>query len=150
MRPTDGRFSLWPLGLIGFFLVLALVSITPVKRLNEKPPSDFLWLRTTAGKPNVDLARQYWNTAGKVLQWRYHPTDPLPAEPPDDFRPTTADGNSPAAFDHAARRAYWHELRGEWLTPDNWHTSYTIDAMWMWRDLSSIWGDLVNFVKHSS
>lgn len=138
MRPSDGKFNLWPFAVIGFFAVLVLVSITPVTRLNATPPADFLQLPVASGKANPELARQYWDTANRVLQRRYRRTDSLPAEPPAEFFPANADQNAVRSVNKAARRAYWRKLRGEWLNADNWHSSYTIDALWLWRDLQSV------------
>jgi len=147
MRPTDGRFSLWPIGVVAFFVVLALVSISPVTRLNAEPPSEFLGLRTGARKSDTVLARQYWANACNVIQWRYRQTEPLPAQTPAEFRPASSDETAAGSEDPAARRAYWEKLREEWLQPDNWHRSYTIDVMWIWRTLQSVWKDVSGMVR---
>ena len=133
MRPSDGRISLWPLGVIGFILVLLVACITIVVRLNSAPPKDFVELRATAKGPNAAEAKRYWDSAVEAIQLKYSRTSALPAQMPPEFAP----GNGKA--DAAARQAYWAKLREEWLKSDNWHTTVTFDASWIMNDFQSVW-----------
>ena len=133
MRPSDGRISLWPLGVIGAIAVLAVASFTNVMRLNATPPKDFAAVRVTAKGADATEAQRYWDAAVEVIQVRYSRTSALPAEPPAEFAP--ANGRSNAA----ARQAYWGKLREEWLKADNWHRTVTFDITWIWHDAESVW-----------
>ena len=133
MRPSDGRISLWPIGVVGFILVLAVASVTQVVRLNSTPPKDFVNLRATAKGPNAAEAKRYWDTAVEVIQLRYSRTSALPVQAPAEFAP--ADGK----FDGASRQAYWAKLREEWLKSENWHNSLSFDVSWMLNDVSAVW-----------
>ena len=133
MRPSDGRISLWPLGVIGVLIVLGVASVTTVMRLNSVPPKEFTTVRATAKGANAAEAQRYWDAAVQVIQLRYSRTSVLPAQPPAEFAP--ADGKSNAA----ARQAYWEKLRQEWLKADNWHKTVTFDVTWIWHDAESVW-----------
>ena len=133
MRPSDGKISLWPMAVIGFIVVLAVASVTPVVRLNTTPPRDFLDLRATAKGPNAAEAQRYWDTAVQVIQWRYDRTSVLPLQPPAEF------AHSDARSDNTARQAYWAKLREEWLKADNWHKTITVNISWMLNDAESVW-----------
>ncbi len=133
MRPSDGAISLWPLAVIGFIVVLAAASVTPVARLNTKAPKDFQDLRATAKGPNAAEAQRYWDTAVNVIQWRYDHTAALPTQPPAEFAP--GDGRSA----NAARQAYWAKLREEWLQADNWHKTVTVNITWILNDVQAVW-----------
>ncbi len=133
MRPSEGRINLWPLAVIGFIVILAVASVTPVMRLNSTPPPDFVAVRATAKGPNTAEAQRYWDAAVQVIQWRYDRTGALPPQAPREFGPT--DGKT----DDAARAAYWAKLRQEWLDADNWHKTITFDLTWMLHDLESVW-----------
>ena len=133
MRPSHGRISLWPIGVIGAIVVLAVASVTTVVRLNSAPPKEFVSVRATAKGANPAAAQSYWDNAVQVIQWRYDRTSVLPVQPPAEFSPM--DGKA----DGIARQAYWAKLREEWLKADNWHKTVTFDVTWMWHDAQSIW-----------
>src|SRR6266516_4460534 len=101
MRPSDGRISLWPLGVIGFIVVLLVACVTVVVRLNTAPPKEFAELRATAKGPNAAEAKRYWDNAVQVIQLKYGRTSALPTQPPPEVVP----GDRKA--EAAARQAYW-------------------------------------------
>jgi hypothetical protein len=138
MRPDDGRLSLWPVAVIGFFAILAAASITPVVRLNSNPPADFVSLPATAKGANPKQAAGYWETAVQVIQWRFLRTERLPEQVPPDFTlgDTTADRMS--ADEQAARAAYWSKLRQDWMKAENWHKTIEFDANWMIDDARAV------------
>jgi hypothetical protein len=146
MRPSEGKFDIWPLAVIGFIVVLVVASINPVVRLNSEPPSNFVGLEVRSGKPDPVLAKQYWECSRKVLQWKYHRTDSLPLTPPSDFQPVTDEGTV-RAQSGSVRRAYWKSLRAEWHKSENWHTHYTLDVSWTWRNLQSLWNGAEDFFR---
>jgi hypothetical protein len=139
MRPNDGRISLWPIGVIGFIVILAVASVSPVERLNSSPPADFVALRVSARGGDPPEAAQYWDVAVQVIQWRYNRTSPLPEQAPPEFSP--ADGSAQSA----ARLAYWAKLREDWLRADNWHRTLSIDFSWMRHDAQSVWQGFHDF-----
>jgi hypothetical protein len=141
MRPSDGRTNLWPLAVIGFIVILAVASITPVVRLNATPPPDFAALRVAGQRPNAAEAARYWDAAVQVIQWKYDRTAALPAKVPAEFSPANGKTES------AARQAYWDKLREEWLRADNWHRTVDFDLSWMIHGAESIWRELRGFVQ---
>lgn len=146
MRPSDGGFDIWPFAVIGFILVLVVASVTPVVRLNPQPPASFVRLGVHAGKPDEALARQYWDTSVKIIQWKYRRTDSLPTTPPAEFQPTSQEGTF-RAQNASVRRAYWRSFRGEWLKRENWHKTYSVDIAGIWNNLVSVWNGAVNFFQ---
>jgi len=146
MRPTDGKFDIWPFAVFGIIVVLVVVSVTPVVRLNSEPPSQFVQLGVRSGEPDEALAFRYWETCVKVIQWKYRHTDALPAAPPAEFQPADDSGRF-RAQKAAARWEYWRVFRGEWLKQENWHTSYTVDVSWAWRNLQWFWKATTDFFR---
>jgi hypothetical protein len=146
MRPTDGGFDIWPFAVVGFIAVLVVVSITPVARLNSEPPERFVQFGVHSGKPDEALAGRYWKTCVKVIQWKYRHTDALPLAPPADFQPADDSGGF-REQNAAVRWAYWRSFRGEWLKQENWHTSYTVDVTWVWRNLQWVWKGTTDFFR---
>jgi hypothetical protein len=138
MRPDDGRLNLWPVAVIGFFAVLAAASITPVVRLNSKPPADFVAPRANAKGANSKEAAGYWETAVEVIQWRYLRTEQLPEKVPVDFALGNANPNASTPEEQAARAAYWSKLRQEWLRSENWHKTVNFDANWLLEDARAV------------
>lgn len=147
MRPSDGKISLWPVGVIGFIVVLAAASITPIVRLNAEAPSDFVAPRASIKDSSAALSTGYWNAAVNVIQWKYSRTSALPEQAPADFSLSDAAGNARHGEDESERHAYWAKLREEWLRADNWHTTYSFDLLWMVRDFQSLWRVLENFAS---
>ena len=141
MRPSEGRMNLWPLAVIGFIVVLAVASITPVVRLNGTPPPDFVALRATGKGPNAAEAARYWDAAVQVIQWKYERTGMLPVQVPAEFSP--ANGRT----DSAARQAYWAKLREEWLKADNWHRTLDFDVSWLINGAESVWRGVRDFAQ---
>jgi hypothetical protein len=142
MRPTDGRTSLWPVGVVAVIVILSVASITPIVRLNTAPPSDFVALRSPAKGSDATKAAGYWEAAVSVIQWKYSRASALPEQVPADFRLAETSGDS-----QAARAAYWTKLREEWLKADNWHTTVNFDLSWMIRDIQALLRAVTNFVR---
>jgi hypothetical protein len=147
MRPSDGRYSLWPVGVLAFIVVIAAASITPIVRLNSTPPSDFAALRATASRPDAAAAAGYWESAVSVIQWKYNRTSPLPEQAPAEFRLGDDSGKAATGVDRTARTAYWAKLREEWLKAENWHRTISFDLMWAVRDAQSLWHAIAGFVQ---
>jgi hypothetical protein len=137
MRPDDGKFSLWPIAVVGFLAILAVASVTPVVRLNSSAPPDFAAVRAHGTSPNPAEAQAYWRTAADVLQWKYDRTTALPAAIPSEF--TLADGTHNRPEEQAARAAYWGKLRQEWLKSENWHKTVDFNASWIPNTVESVW-----------
>ena len=133
MRPSDGRMSLWPAAVIVFIAVVSVSLITPTVRLKAEPPSDFVVLRASDKAPNARIAKEYWDVAVDVIQWKYPRTSNLPEQAPADFRPI---GDTGTAARSEERAAYWQKLREDWLKADNWSTSYSVDFGLPFRELS--------------
>jgi len=145
MRPDDGRLNLWPVAVIVFLAILGVGSITPVVRLDSSPPKDFLTLRTNAKGSNAEEAKGYWETAVKVLQWKYDRTRPLPEQPPQEFTlGTTNYTDSPQ--EQAARSLYWTKLRQEWVKAENWHRTIDFSVSWIIADLQWVSQGIHDFI----
>ena len=144
MRPNEGRFSLWPLGVIGLIVVLTLASTEIVSRLNSSPPADFVALRVNAKGSNAASAAAYWDTAVEVIQLKYLRTASLPVEPPAEFR--LGDDAGKTGKDEAARLAYWAKLREEWMRAESWHTTVKFDPSWIYHDLQAVWREADAFI----
>jgi hypothetical protein len=147
MRPSDGKISIWPVGVIGLIVLLGVVSVTRIVRLNSEPPSDFVALRASTKGANSALAAGYWDAAVKVIQWKNERTSGLPEQAPADFR-LAGDASKANGEDRAARLAYWAKLREEWLKAENWHTTYSFDLSWMVRDAQSVWRAALTFFSN--
>jgi len=147
MRPSDGRFKLWPAAVILIVFVFAAVSTTPTVKLNSTPPADFVVLRGSAAGPEAALAKGYWEVTTRVIQLKYSRTTALPAEAPAEFRLVDGTGKPTKVEDQAARAAYWTKVRMEWLKPDNWHTSYGIDWEWPVRNAKDCSRAIMQFIN---
>ena len=147
MRPSDGRFSIWPMAVILIVLVFAALSITTTVKLNNAPPSDFVGLRASAAGPKAALAGGYWEVAARVIQWKYSRASNLPPQAPQEFMLADRSGKPDKLEDQAARAAYWTKLREEWLKPDNWHTSYSVDWGWPVRTAKDFSRAIMHFVN---
>jgi hypothetical protein len=149
MRPSDGRFSLWPAAIIGIVLLIAALSITPAVQLKSAPPSDFAALRPPAALPKTALAGGYWEVATRVIQWKYSRTSPLPAQVPADFKLAAGNGKPDRIEDQGTRAAYWAKLREEWLRPENWHTTYGVDLTWPVKNARNLSRMVMQFIHQS-
>jgi len=138
MRPSDGRFSLWPVAILIMLGIIGAFSIKPTVKLKVDPPPDFLALHASTA-PKASIASEYWHVAERVIQWKYNRTAALPEQMPEEFvRP--ADVDKPlSAEDRAARVAYWEKLREEWLRPESWRTVYSIDIGWFVSGCQTAW-----------
>lgn len=137
MRPSDGRLSLWPVGVVLFIALVIVVSTQATMKLNEKAPTDFLSLRATE-KPTPTTAGAYWKIAVNVIQWKYSRTSELPQQAPSDFNLAPSADRTISTEDRGMRAAYWAKLREEWMRPENWHTTYQFSLDWVVRDLDSL------------
>jgi hypothetical protein len=149
MRPSDGRISLWPVAVILVVVGLAALSITSTVKLNTVPPSDFVALRASAAGPKATLAGQYWEVAAHVIQWKYNRTSALPEQVPAEFTLADTAGKATKIEDQAARGVYWAKLREEWLSRDNWHTSYAVDLLWPIRNAKSLSHSIHEFINQT-
>jgi hypothetical protein len=141
MRPSEGRIRLWPLAMIASVLLLAGLSVTPSVKLNPVPPSDFV----SGVRSKPALVQGYWETAVRVIQWKYSRASPLPEQVPADFRLAGAANLE----DRAACAAYWAKLREEWLRPENWHTTYYVDLGWPLRAARNLSNGIMRFIDQT-
>lgn len=149
MRPSTGRISLWPVAVIGFVLVLAVLSIKPTLTLKAGPPSDFVRVSASAAAPRAALAPEYWGVAVRVIQWKYNRSTVLPEQVPEEFRLVHVGGQAAIVEDSAARIAYWAKLRVEWLKPENWETVYDLDLSWPERGAQELSRDVLHFIQQT-
>jgi len=134
---------------IGFVLVLAALSITPTLKLKSEPPSDFVAQRASGTAAKDTAAAAYWEVAVRVIQWKYNRGTSLPEQVPEEFRLAADNGQAARTEDHAARAAYWAKLREEWLRPESWHTSISLDLSWPVRNAKSMSHDVLEFIHQS-
>ena len=144
MRPSEGRYSLWPVAVFLVVLVLAALSITPTVEFNNAPPSDFVPLHASDAGPKAALAGGYWEVAARVIQWKYSRTSSLPVQAPAEFAMSTSKPDK--SEDQVARTVYWVKLREEWLRPENWHTAYVVDLSWPERNAKSFSRAIKQFI----
>ncbi len=149
MRPSDGRYSLWPVGVTLFVLLTAVVSVQPTVKLNSSPPADFIALRASVTQSKTTTAEAYWNVASSVIQWKYSRTAELPEQLPAEFKLPEETSKSGSGEDRAIRAAYWAKLREEWIRPDNWHTAYSFSLTWVFRDLESLRRGFMSLIDHN-
>lgn len=120
-----------------------LVSVRPVMRLRNTPPSDFLVGTSKANATSVrgqeHIGRSYWGLATEFVSREYSFGDSLPDSPPRDF--TDASGN-----DATTRDLYWRRLRRVWNEPGVWARSYQLDTRWIY----SLLGSLGRVVKYNA
>jgi len=88
--------------------------------------------------PEKEIAQGYWNCALIAIQRKYSTgsSSALPADPPNEFRITTADLGTEVNSD-AVRRRYWHKLRHVWNEKETWVTSYEWSFTWMTNPVSA-------------
>ncbi len=124
----------WWVAIISAAVVVALMTFAPQRRLRLEPPGEFLALQSpTRHQPDEQLARAYWNSASRSLQWKFSYGAPLPETPPPEFQPLSEAGtgvwlNEPP---DAVRKAYWDGMRKAWLAPGSWHTVYEARFSWL-------------------
>ncbi len=149
MRPSDGRYSLWPLGVTLFILLIVVVSVQPSVKLNTSPPADFVALRASDTQSKDTIAKGYWNVAVNVIQWKYSRTAELPEQVPADFKVPDGTNKRASVEERAIRAAYWAKLRDEWIRPDNWHTAYSFNFRWIFHDLESLRRAIITLLDHT-
>jgi len=116
---------------VGF---VAYASTRPTYRLRVDMPSEFLdapasWppeKRATEDK----VARAYWYCVLTVIQPKYSFGDPLPLNPPAEFKIITPD-LAEGATDTDTRLDYWHRLQHIWYLAGTWRKEQRWNFQWL-------------------
>ena len=116
---------------IGFFVYLLT---RPTLRLRVDLPPDFLAASDSSPQEKQateeKVARAYWYCVVTVIQRKYKFGDPLPLNPPPEFRiimPNLPKG----AADPDTRLRYWHRLQHIWYLPSTWRKESGWDLHWL-------------------
>lgn len=113
-------------------LVLVIfISYRPKYRLRPDMPAAFFPVAAAIDKNGIQnrIAREYWESARRDVQWKYPHGYTLPDEPPPEFR---VDGKTfgPVASDPTIRALYWRRLQQLWSYPEAWKQAYEWDWSW--------------------
>lgn len=148
MRPSDNRLSLWPIAVIGIFIVVTLVSFHTGYRLRENVPGEFRDYAAYGGKPDPTTAAQYWQLTCDTVQWKYGFGASLPVAPPPEFKLPDNAARKPAA--EASRQMYWARLRRLWERPEIWKRYYDFDPSWSWKAVQQTVDGVAEFFRMST
>ncbi|HWR35691.1 MAG TPA: hypothetical protein VN622_07460 [Clostridia bacterium] len=142
--------KLWPLAVTAFAAVILMVSIGTSSSLRTQVPDEFLQVSTSRDKtPDAELARAYWETAVRAVQWKYHRGSELPQEPPAEFQLPPGERHRTSGQEQVARGVYWQKLRELWLKPDIWRTSYHLDLTWTVRAVQDVTRGISQFFRNA-
>jgi hypothetical protein len=116
--------------LVGLF---AYISTRPTARLRVDLPPEFLdapesW-PPEKGATEEKVARAYWYCVVTVIQRKYKFGDPLPMNPPAEFKISAPDLPKEAT-DSDTRLRYWHRLQQIWYWPSIWGKEQRWDLHW--------------------
>ena len=125
-------------------------STRPTFRLRVDMPPEFLhapasWSpekRATEEK----VARAYWYCVVTVIQPKYSFGDPLPLNPPAEFKIITPDLPK-GATDPDTRLGYWRRLQQIWYLAGTWGKEQTWNFQWVTHPVKSGVRRLHNYAK---
>jgi hypothetical protein len=131
-------------------LVLATIAYGASRsqfRLRSEMPIEFFdGSHLPAGKrvSEEKIAKAYWNSAVKQVQWKYSYASRLPDDPPPEFSVSSSEIGA-AAKDDAVRRHYWTQLRATWNVSSAWKTQFEWSSISFRQSLRSAgewWGQM--------
>ncbi len=109
-------------------------STRPHMQLSADMPRDFVDFQATADPKQREAeernAREYWNLALTVIQWKYTYGSTLPDSPPEEFR-LKRQVAPESESDTSSRSRYWRRLDKVWLQPTSWVTSRSWRTDWL-------------------
>jgi hypothetical protein len=126
------------------------LSTRPHVRLRADMPPQFVDIPAAAGAKQREaeerLAREYWNCALTVIQWKYTHGLQLPDSPPEQFWASTQlpPGSEPVS---SSRVRYWHRLQRVWLQPSSWVTVQTWNTDWLTKPIARTLNRFENYFK---
>jgi hypothetical protein len=126
------------------------LSTRPHVRLRADMPPQFVDIPASAGPKQREteerLARDYWNCALTVIQWKYTHVLQLPDSPPEQFWASTQlpPGSEPIS---SSRVRYWHRLQRVWLQPSSWVTSQTWSTDWLTKPIARTLNRFENYFR---
>ncbi len=148
MRPSEGKFDWWPIGVVAFFVIVLMLSISVNMRLVGNAPGEFLQTVVKDGRrADPDGAKEYWDVAVNVVQWRYGHASLLPPEPPPEF---ALPAESKVSRNPATRLAYWKKLRELWTRPEVWRRRVEVDFRWPFRAAQTFIDGTREFIRTST
>lgn len=134
-KHKGSRRWIWALAII-LASLFVYRSTRPFMQLRSAPPPSFYdysrsWTRVEREQARR-LADAYWQVAVRRIQETYSPQEPLPADPPPQFRISADSGLA------ASRIHYWNRLRQVWDQPEAWNVSYGWSTGWVGRAVNSL------------
>ena len=142
-EPRKQERSGWWKWALAIILVSLFVyrSTRTAQRLQAAPPPSFYdYSKTWTPTERLDqrrVADAYWRVAVRRIQVYYSADEPLPSNPPPQFR-ISESARSLDSDVAASRVYYWHRLREVWHQPDAWTISYGWNTDWVESTASSI------------
>jgi len=126
---------------------LAYASFSSEFRLQANMPTEFFdgsHLPSAKRAAEEKIAKAYWDSAVKQVQWKYGYASRLPDDPPPEFGVSSSEVG-PVAKDEAVRRQYWLQLRATWHVASAWKTEYVWSSASFRQSLRSAgdwWGQM--------
>ena len=143
------KFDWWLLLIVPTALIV-YVSTRPHIRLRADMPPQFVDIPASAGpeqrEAEEQLARQYWNCALTVIQWKYTYGASLPDSPPEEFRVKTQEAPGSEAVS-SSRVRYWHRLQLVWHLPSSWATSQEWSTNWLTEPIKKGVAWINNYIR---
>jgi hypothetical protein len=150
----DGRLLNQLIDNLGIALLVvglfAYASTRPTFRLRVDMPPEYLHARASwppeKRATEEKVARAYWYCAVTVVQAKYGFGDPLPVNPPAEFKiiaPDLAKG----ATDPDTRLGYWHRLQQVWYLASTWKKEQGWNFQWLTDPVKSDVRRLHNYVE---
>jgi hypothetical protein len=114
--------------------LIVYLSTRPTWRLRSDAPPEFLVGAASGSedKRGIDekVGRAYWYCALTVIQAKYGFGEPLPLNPPPEFKISATDLGANASRP-ATRNYYWQRLRLIWYQASTWKEDREFNLRWL-------------------
>ena len=140
--------ALWWIMVPAALLFAFYPSKSIVTRLQPEPPAEFFYdqqrwsAKQQAAEEN--LARAYWASAVRSIQFQYASDKELPADPPPEFKIEQEGSEGKTLRSNSATRTrYWDKLRQVWEKPDIWDKAYVRNPSLF----SDLWASMQQWIR---
>ena len=135
----------WRYALIALAAIFLGFSLRPSYQLRSQPPDNFVkGVPGVSASDNRALASAYWAKA-RVLRWKYTYGELLPDRPREFTVPE--ESALSAAQVELTRGAYWQRLQQNWLVPECWTRSFTLNFGWVSSAILRLSDDLMDLAN---